>query len=211
VDSKKDTLVCGIVLAAGESRRMAGRKLLLPYGETTVAGGSLRALLGSKVDEVIVVLGHDAEKVRQHLSDVSGEARGKGQPGRRLKFALNRRYKEGMFSSVLCGLAAAEDSAKAFVISLADQPGVTSEAVDAVLAAFLEARKGIAVPTYEGRRGHPLVFHRRYRHEVERLDPEEGLRGLLSRHPDDVLEVPVECAGVVRDIDYWSDYAAERP
>ena len=199
--------VCAILLAAGEGKRMGTQKLLLPFGDTTVAGASLRALLGSRVAQVVVVLGHQAEEVRQSLSQ-QAEAAAQSLP---VKFVLNDRYQEGMFSSVLCGLAAAATDADAFLISLADQPAITSQVIDALLAAFFKQGPEIALPTYHGRRGHPLLFHRRYLDEVRRLDPQAGLRGLLSLHPDKLLEVPVDTSAVVRDIDYWDDYLSQRP
>lgn len=205
--------VCGVLLAAGESTRMGGKKLLLPFGDTTVAGAALRALAVSQVAEVVVVLGHEAERVRQHLlSVVSGQpSRNSEHRTRNLKFVVNSHYQEGMFSSVLCGLQAANASPEGFLVSLADMPGVSAEVIDTLLAEFRQAGKGITVPTYQGRRGHPLLFHQRYEDEIRHLDPQVGLQGLLSRHPDEVLEVLVDCPGVVRDIDYWEDYLAQRP
>ena len=204
-------MVSGILLAAGESKRMGGRKLFLPFGETTVAGAALSAFLASSVAEVVVVLGHEAKRLQEHLSSCAQAVSGCSQADKPLKFAVNSRYKEGMFSSVLCGAEKASPEAQAVLISLADLPGITSDVIDTLVAAFLEAEKGIALPTYRGRRGHPLVFHRRYGDEIQALDPNMGLRGLLSLHPEEVLEVAVDCPGVVRDIDYWEDYLAQRP
>ena len=199
--------VCAILLAAGEGKRMGTQKLLLPFGDTTVAGACLRALLGSRVARVIVVLGHQAEEVRQSLSPLADAA----VPSPSVKFVLNDRYQEGMFSSVLCGLAAAATDVDAFLISLADQPAITPQVIDALLAAFFKRGPEIALPTYQGRHGHPLLFHRRYLDEVRRLDPQAGLRGLLSLHPDKLLELPVDTPAVVSDIDHWDEYLSQRP
>lgn len=187
---------------------MDGRKMLLPFGESTVAGKALQALLSSQVEEVVVVLGHEAKIVREHLQSVSQDLE---PETRNLKFAVNSRYREGMFSSVLCGLEAANPAADVFLISLADMPSVTSQVVDFLITEFSKANKGIVVPTYQGQRGHPLLFQGRYKEEVIRLDPEIGLQGLLSLHPEDILEVPVTCSGVVKDIDHWEDYSAQQP
>lgn len=168
----------------------------------------MRALLHSQVAEVVVVLGHEAEKARQHLAEVNTQLSRNLELGtRNVKFVVNADYRQGMFSSVLRGLDAGSPETVGFLIALADMPGVTAEVIDTLLAEFSKGEKGIVLPTYRGRRGHPMLFHRGCVDEIRRLDPRGGLRGLLGLHFDEILEVPVDCPGVVRDIDSWEDYA----
>jgi molybdenum cofactor cytidylyltransferase len=119
---------------------------------------------------------------------------------------VNRRYKEGMFSSIRCGLSALPASAQAAVFVLADQPDVPASVIDLLVEAYRREKKGIVLPVYRKKRGHPLLIDLKYRREIAALPPDAGLRGLLRKHPDDILEVRVSYPGVLKDIDDPDDY-----
>jgi molybdenum cofactor cytidylyltransferase len=189
---------CAVVLAAGRSRRMGGgvQKLLLPLGGTTVVGRVVDALLRSAVDEVIVVSGPDGA-VADALSHLP------------IRIVRNLGAGAEMLSSARCGLRALPNECEAVLLALGDQPGLTPQLVDEMLRAFAACGRGILVPTYEGRRGHPLLFSTSYRDEVLARYDGEGLRGLLRAHPDDVLEMPVAQPAVVEDLDRPDDYRRE--
>jgi molybdenum cofactor cytidylyltransferase len=114
-----------------------------------------------------------------------------------------------MLSSVQRGVAAASLDTEWFVISLADQPSLDPALTTRLIERAREGASGILVPTFEGRRGHPLLIHHRYRDEIASLSPEIGLRELMRRHPDDILRVPAEDDTVLRDMDTPEEYAAE--
>ncbi len=203
-------MIWAVILAAGESRRMGTQKLLLPYGEATVVEAVLRAARGSRVDRVLAVLGADAGEVRRALergtaaeresSAVAGPASGG------LAFAVNEDYRSGMLSSVKAGFRALPDDAEAAVVMLGDQPFVAPRVIDAVVDAYREGGRGIVVPVFRGRRGHPVLVDGKYRDEVLGLDPDDGLRQLLGAHPDDVREVEAGDAAILRDLDTPADY-----
>ena len=191
-------MICAIVLAAGESRRMGVQKLLLPFGCTTVVGHIVSELNRSVVDTVIVVVGHDGDRVAEELS------------GRSVSIATNPNYKAGMLSSVRCGLDALPKQCDAVMVALGDQPAISAGLVDEMVQSFGSTDKGILVPLYRGKRGHPILFSVGYRDEVlERYD-DVGLRGLLRTHPDDVYELDVPTSAVLSDMDYPEDYRRER-
>ena len=190
-------MIWAVVLAAGESRRMGTQKLLLPFGGTTVIEAIVRAALDSEADATVVVLGADRERVRDLL---------KSYP---LVFAVNEDYRLGMLSSIQAGFRALPNDAEAAVVMLGDQPAVPARVLDALIRAFRERRRGIAVPVHAGRRGHPVLVGAKYKDEVLGLDPEIGLRQLLRAHPEDVLEVAVPDAAVLEDIDRPGDYRKE--
>src|SRR5207302_10159362 len=96
-----------------------------------------------------------------------------------------------------------------FLIALADQPSIPAEVIRHLIELFEKRRPGMLVPTFEGRRGHPLLIDARYRDEIGRLDPAVGLRDLLQRHPDDLLLSPVSIEAVIRDLDTREEYEAE--
>ena len=192
-------MICAIVLAAGESRRMGTQKLLLPFGSTTVVGHIVGQLLNSAVDKAFVVTGHDADTVAGALAALRA----------RITIVHNPEYRSGMLSSVRCGLRALPPEARGVLIALGDQPAINASLVNDLIQAFAKRAKGIVVPAYEGRRGHPLLFATRYSDEILTLYGDTGLRGLLHAHPDDVLEVSASTPAVVSDMDFPEDYRRE--
>lgn len=190
--------IYGLVLAAGMARRMGTTKQLLPFGDKTVLQTVVDTLVDAKLAGVAVVLGHDAEAVRDSLR------------GRPVRFCVNEAYREGMFSSVLCGLRALPADADAALIALGDQPQIALNAVRAVAQAYREGDKGIVVPVSGGRRGHPVLIDlSRYRREILSLSGDRGLKPVVRGHPEDTLEVLVDDEGILRDLDTPADYRAE--
>lgn len=183
-----------IILAAGSSRRMGSQKLLMPLGEKTIIETVVDQVLNSRVDQVLVVLGADHEKVKQALGD------------RLVKFCYNEEHEKGMFSSVKCGLRSVPTDAEAVLIYLGDQPGIPPTVTDAVIEAYDEELYGIVIPVHMHKRGHPLLVDLKYRREIENLDLEQGLRALRHHFPQDVLELDVDEPGILVDIDTPEDY-----
>jgi molybdenum cofactor cytidylyltransferase len=190
-------VIWAVVLAAGESRRMGTQKLLLPFGETTVVGAVAGTALASRVDRVLAVLGADEDAVRLELEPLG------------IEIAVNENFAQGMLSSVQAGFGALPASAEAAVIMLGDQPFLPARVVDAVVDAYRQSGKGIVVPVFQGRRGHPVLVDLKYREEVLALDLADGLRRLMHAHPGDIFEAEVESANILRDMDVPEDYAGE--
>jgi len=188
-------MICAIVLAAGESRRMGVQKLLLPFGSTTVIAHIVAQLLHSVIDEVLVVVGHDGGKLVEALS---------GCP---VTIVANPDYQSGMLSSVRCGLRALPPQCHAVMVALGDHPAITTKLIDDLVQAFTMNDKGIVVPVFRNKRGHPILFSpTRYRDEILTHYDDTGLRGLLHAHPDDVFELPASTEAVLFDMDYPEDY-----
>ena len=183
-----------IILAAGSSRRMGSQKLLLPFGQSTIIETVIDQVLDSSVDQVMVVLGADQEKIRNAI----------GQ--KPVQFCHNKAHEEGMLSSVICGIRSLPPDAVTALIFLGDQPGIPSHVTNQVMDAYNEELFGIVIPVYNHRRGHPLLVDMKYRKEVEKLDLEQGLRSLRHHFPEDVLEVEVNEPGILVDIDTREDY-----
>ncbi len=188
-------MIWAIVLAAGESRRMGTQKLLLPFGDTTVVGAVVRTARTSRADRTLVVLGADREAIRRELEHVG-----------KIDFIVNENYPLGMLSSIRAGFKALPGNASAAVVVLGDQPFLLSRVIDEVVAAYEAGRKGIVIPTFQGRRGHPVLVDLKYRDEVLAIDPADGLRRLMLAHPDDILEVDVGDGNILRDLDTPEDY-----
>ncbi len=190
-------MICAIILAAGQSKRMGVQKLLLPFGGKTVIVHIVDQLTASSVDEVYVVVGCQGKQVSEGLS------------GRPVSIVNNSNYKSGMLSSVRCGLHAISQQCKAVLVALGDQPSVTTKLIDRMLQNFASTEKQILVPLYDGKRGHPIIFSAAYRDEILTHYDDIGLRGLLYAHKEDIFELPVKTSGVLWDMDCPEDYRRE--
>jgi len=190
-------VIWAVILAAGESRRMGTQKLLLPFGEATVIDAVVRTALASRLDRALAVLGSDRDAIRLKLAPYGVE------------FAINEDFAKGMLSSVQAGFKALPADAEAAVVMLGDQPFLPAKVVDAIVEAYSESRKGIVVPAFRGRRGHPVLIDLKYRDEVLGLDPADGLRQLMRAHAEAIFEAEVEDANILRDLDVPEDYANE--
>ena len=187
--------VAALLLAAGRSRRMGAFKPLLPFGDRTVIERCIANLRAAVVGEVIVVLGHRAEEVRAHLGDSD------------VRFALNADTDSEMSVSIARGIEQVNDSAKAVIIALVDQPAVSSGVIASLIDEWKRGAK-LVQPEHEGRGGHPVLIDLTYRHELLHLDPRTGLRSLFEAHRNQVLRLPIESPYVARDMDTWEDYLA---
>lgn len=181
--------VSAIMLAAGEAKRMGRLKQLMSLGSSTMVEQALDNLLASRVSEIIVVLGHEAEEVKRKIAD------------RPAKTVVNPIYQKGMGTSIAAGLKLVDSQAQAVLLALADQPFVDSQTIDRLVEEFQAHEKGIAIPTYRGRRGHPVIFSMKYKAQLSGLTSDIGGREIIKEHPADVLEVAVDCEGVIIDID----------
>lgn len=193
--------ISALVLAAGESRRMGGRnKLLLPVQGKPLLRRILDTLAVSGLTEIVVVLGH----ARQEIAALADDGR--------VRLVVNERYRDGQMTSVEAGLGALSRPCDGVMVCLADQPLLAVGDIRFLMAAFAAlGDRSILVPTYQGRRGNPVIFA--YRHRASILGGGNlGCRHLIERRPDSVAAVEMENDHVVVDIDTPEDYrrVAER-
>ena len=191
----------GIILAAGASSRMGRPKQLLPLGGRPLLQRVLDEAAASRLDEIVLVLGHRADEVRAAL---------RLPEGFRARSVVNADWARGQSTSLRLALRSTAPTAAAAAILLGDQPGVEAKLIDQVARAFLDAGRPAARPVYSGADGsrlpgHPVFLARRIWSEVDKLDGDEGARALLAARPNWLLEVPVE-GEPPADIDTWEDY-----
>jgi molybdenum cofactor cytidylyltransferase len=192
-------MVSAVVLAAGESKRMERKKELLTVAGEPMVRTVVRKLLGSRnVEEVIVVLGHEANAVGAALSGITDE---------RLELIGNARYSEGMGTSLAHAARACAWGAEAIAVVLGDAPFFRTEDLDALVDAHADGA-AIAVPVFQGRRGHPVVLDSSFREEMEGLTGDAGARHILERESASVVEVELTDDGFLVDIDDPDDYEA---
>ena len=189
--------VVGVILAAGESRRMGRLKALLPFGETTVIEQVIQSLLHAELAAVTVVLGYRAADIAAVIHPWP------------VHMLHNPDYQHGMTTSVQVALRDITPIPDAYLLALVDQPHIAPELIRQLLTAFVRMAKGMVIPTYHGKRGHPIILATRYRQDILALGPDQGLHLVTRGHPDDTLEIPVDTDDILRDMDYQADYEAE--
>lgn len=190
-------MISAIVLGAGLSQRMGALKQLLPYGDRTVVEQVVTVLLAAPVDEIVVVVGHRHDEIRQVLQRWP------------VRVTYNPHYREGMFASIRHGWGQVQPGSDAVLHVLVDQPQLQASVVRKLTNANREVRSGIHVPTYGARRGHPILLDAGYRSEI--LGMEDGLtmRDFMRSHAAEVKEIPVDTDTILRDMDTPQEYERE--
>jgi molybdenum cofactor cytidylyltransferase len=189
-------MISAILLAAGESRRMGRPKQLLTWQGKTLLQHVLESLISSDADEIILVLGHEADRIKKSLPELP------------IKIVINPDYQQGMASSLRRGLLAMDPGSEAFLVLLADQPGIGPEIINTLISTFRQAdpRRGIIRPVYRGRQGHPVLIGTQYLQEALQQQGDVGARRILLNHPGDILEIDMEEDAVLKDIDTPEEY-----
>lgn len=187
--------VAAIILAAGRSRRMGAFKPLLPFGDKTVIATCIDNLEQAGVGPIVVVVGHRAEEVREHLTNY------------KVSFALNPDLESEMGGSIACGTKEVPPSAKATLISPVDYPAVPVEVITVLIGKW-KAGARLIIPQFAGRGGHPVLIDLALREELLQVDSTLGLRAVFAAHETEVCRLPVSSPFVARDMDTWEDYAS---
>ncbi len=192
--------VSAVLLAAGESRRMGLlNKLVLPVDGLPLVRHMAGTLLDSRLHEIVVVLGHEAEQVRPLLA---------GLP---LNVVVNPHYRDGQMSSVHAGLAALSHPCDGVMIVLADQPLLEPVDIDRLIAAYADRRQGdVLVPTHRGARGNPIILAWEHRHAILNGDRKLGCKRFIEDNPGLVSTVEMDTDHVVFDLDTPADLDALR-
>ena len=172
-------------------------KPLLPFGGRSVVEACVANICAAGVEEVLVVVGHRAEEVREALARLPF-----------VRFALNEEAESEMGGSVARGVEAVEAGAGALLFALVDQPAVPPAAIRSLVEAWARTGALLVVPEWSGRGGHPVLVDLALREELLSLVPERGLRALFDAHREEVLRVPSESPFVARDMDTWDEYVA---
>ena len=190
----------GILLAAGESRRMGRIKQLLPVGQETLIEHVLAQVLASRLDAVVLVLGHQAGEIRAVIEPRFRDPR--------LCIIQNYQYRQGISSSIAAGVTAVEKRHNHAMIFLADMPCISSAVIDRLLDRHVMSGAVISAIRGEGRPAHPVVFRRDLYPELKRLQGDQGARCLVYKYGGSLCLVEPATGYDSRDIDTPEDYAA---
>jgi molybdenum cofactor cytidylyltransferase len=183
----------GILLAAGESRRMGYPKPLLEIGGRTFVAILAQAMLEA-VGRLIVVVGARSELIRHAVPD-----------DRRIVVVENADYRSGQLSSIKAGLGRVDSGALGVLVHLADHPMVRAATFAAVIEKYLISRKPIVIARYGARRGHPVFFARELFGELAHAPEDQGARAVVAADPARVAYVDGDDRGVLTDLDTPED------
>ena len=196
-------MLCAIIPAAGQSKRMGAKKPLLPYAGQTLINHII-AQLRPALDQIYVVANDPeiAAALRVGMGVppmITGEAP--------VPLLIQNPNPDGdMLSSIRCALRAIPTGCTEILVAPADHPGITGALITQMLQAFTNQTHTIIVPTHAGQRGHPLLFSAQYRNEILTSFEGQGLRALLQAHPHEVLELETDDPAITQDLDHPEDY-----
>ena len=177
------------ILAAGESRRMGRPKALVPFEGLTFVEHLLQATNHPRVGIVRVVLGANAESIQAELK-LDQEI-----------VVVNQDWQQGQLSSIQSAIRSLPaDQTAGLLLCPVDHPLISSQLVSRLIAEFDSDRKLIVVPTHQGRRGHPVIFHASLYAELLDASPNVGARQVVWAHPDAIAEIETDESGVILNL-----------
>lgn len=176
---------------------MGTQKLLLPFEGKTIIEKVVENILDSDITRIKVVLGSERTDISNAL---------KWKP---VDLVVNENFQQGMHTSVISGINALPWEARAVLIFLGDQPFIPLDVPKKVIEGWRHSGKGIVIPLFEGKRGHPPLYDLKYRNELIHLNPDQGLRSIAQAFPEDIYEVETSSPEIIRDIDTRDDYLYE--
>lgn len=191
--------VAGIVLAAGRSSRMGRPKPLLPVEGRTFLARGIEVLSEGGCDPLVAVVAPGEEAVRMRRVAEEGGA----------EVVVNRREDAEQIDSLRVGLEAVGDDAEGAVVLPVDVPVSDGAVVRALIRSFEARRAPIVRPVHADRPGHPVLFSREVWDELREAGLEQGARDVVRRHHPEIEDVPIDDAGVARDVDTPEEYRRE--
>ena len=171
--------IYGVVLAAGESKRMGFPKQLIKIGDRTLLQWVLNASLSSRLDKVILVLGYMKDEILRSLGTFLEDPK--------LMIIENSRYREGMGVSISCAMGKIKDRCQYVMILLGDMPFVREDIIDRLIEAYLLSGKGLGAIVTDERQTHPVIIRREYFPYLLSLQGDKGARELFKNNPDDLF------------------------
>jgi len=192
-------MISALILAAGESRRMGKQnKLLLPIGGEALLVKLVASVCASDVGQVLVVIGHEAEKIRRELNEFP------------LNFVYNPNFSEGMTTSIKYGVKVASHECDGLLICLGDMPFINTSEINKLIHAYVKNRiKGeglIVVPVFKRQRGNPVLFSIEFRNDILEHKKESGCKEVIMKNSDSVMEIEMDDEKMLLDVDTMEDY-----
>jgi CTP:molybdopterin cytidylyltransferase MocA len=184
-------MIAAVILSAGESSRMGRPKALLPIDGQTFIEKIVDALRQAGLENIVVIIGHNAEAMRQKIAHLP------------VTILVNPDYKDGQLSSLQVAVRhlATDKNCHAILVHLVDHPYIDAELVNLLIRRFEDSGKPIAVPSFHGKRGHPVMFARSLFDELLNAPIDQGAKAVVNAHRNETLEIDTEDEGITLDID----------
>ena len=197
-------MISSILLAAGQSLRMKGEnKLTKEINGIPLIKYAVKNILGSAVDELIIVVGHEKEIIEKIIENK-----------KKIRFIYNSNFADGISSSIKIGLENISKKSEAFFISLGDMPDVNQNIYNKIIKTRhnynkklkTNLKKEIFIPTFENEKGNPILFSKHMREKIMQIKGDNGARELIELNKDKTLNVPLKSRGVTLDFDEREDF-----
>ena len=180
-------MISSILLAAGQSKRMNGEnKLIKKIHGIPLIKHSVKNILTSSIDELIIVLGYQEEIIKKIIDKDS-----------KIKFVFNKDFETGMASSIKTGLVHLSEKTKAFFICLADMPMVNKDIYNQLIK--FKDKSEIIVPTYKGQQGNPILFLISMKEKIMNIQGDVGAKKILELNKDKIMSVQIDDQGITKD------------
>ena len=180
-------MISAILLAAGESKRMNGEnKLIKKINKEPLIKHSVKNILNSSIEELIIIVGHQSEEIKKIIDK-----------NKKIKFVYNKKYKEGMASSIKIGLQNLSKETKAFFICLGDMPEVNNEIYNEMIKEL--KYKKIIVPTYKNKQGNPVLFSISLMEEIMTIEGDIGAKKILEENRDIVFNLEINNQSILKN------------
>ena len=189
-------MISAILLAAGQSKRMKGKnKLLLKYKRKTLINHVLKSLIESKVNKIIIVLGHEGRKIKKIALK-----------SKKIIFVFNSNYAKGISTSIKCGLKKISKKNIGFLITHADMPLVSKTILNTLCSALKSKNKEIFVPVYKRKIGNPLAFKYSMIKSLKKIKGDRGAKKLIRSNKSKVQLVKMKSKTILIDFDQLKDF-----
>ena len=180
-------MISAILLAAGQSKRMNGEnKLIKEIQGIPLIKLSVKNILASSIDELIVVLGHQKEIVEKIIDK-----------NKKIKFVFNKEFENGMASSIKTGLNNLSEKTEAFFICLGDMPLINQDVYNQLIRS--RNNEEIIVPTYKGQQGNPILFSKSMKSIIISIEGDIGAKKILEQNKDKILKVKIDDINITKD------------
>ena len=187
-------MVSAILLAAGQSKRMNGEnKLTKEIQGIPLIKHSVKNILASSIDELIIVLGHQKEIIEKLINK-----------NEKIKFVFNKDFTSGMASSIKVGLNHLSKNTEAFFICLGDMPMVNSDIYNQLIKS--RSQKDILVPTYKNQQGNPVLFNKLMKEKIMTITGDMGAKKILELNKDKIFNLEVNDQSIIKNFNTLDDF-----
>ena len=190
-------MISAILLAAGESKRMIDEnKLIKKYKNIPLIKHAVSNVLNSPIDELIIVLGYQKKAIEKIIGE-----------NKKIKFIANPNFESGIASSIKKGLDSLSKETEAFFICLGDMPNVNKEIYNQLInASFSNKDKEIFVPYYQERQANPILFSKKMKDEIQKIEGDFGAKKIIADNEKKVFKLSIQDKGVITDFNKINDF-----